>query len=315
MNKPCKILSSSRGIALLTVLWVMVLLTIMVAQFAQSVKGELQITSNLKQDTQGYYLAWGGINYALAQLGNAKWEPTGEKRGIILEGKEIQIIIDDEASKININLVQGDILVNLLLGLDIPSEEAHIISDSILDWRDPDDLYRPDGAEDDYYSSLSSPYPCKNGKFDTVEELLLVKGVTRKIFYGKKGGTGLINHITVHTASTRLNINTVSRNSLLALPGMDKDKVDLIFSLREEVGINHLSQLQGIVGHDVYRMISPHLTLKSSPYWSIEASAKIPDSPLSRKIAVIVKKITINARPSMQFLYWKDRVSEVSGRV
>ena len=55
-----------------------------------------------------------------------------------------------------------------------------------MDWRDPDDFYRLNGAENDYYHSLSEPYECKNGDLDTIEELLLVRGVTTELYYGIK---------------------------------------------------------------------------------------------------------------------------------
>ena len=53
-----------------------------------------------------------------------------------------------------------------------------------MDWRDKDNLHRLNGAEDDYYLSLPQPYKCKNGDFTSIEELLLVRGVTPEIFYG-----------------------------------------------------------------------------------------------------------------------------------
>ena len=53
------------------------------------------------------------------------------------------------------------------------------VADAIVDWLDMDSSPRPYGAEDDYYTALSPPYHCKNGPLDSLEELLLVRGVTR----------------------------------------------------------------------------------------------------------------------------------------
>src|SRR5690606_37078893 len=52
------------------------------------------------------------------------------------------------------------------------------------DWLDADDEPRPLGAEIDYYSGLSPAYACKNGPLETVEELLLVRGVTPRLLFG-----------------------------------------------------------------------------------------------------------------------------------
>ena len=58
------------------------------------------------------------------------------------------------------------------------------IADAILDWLDDDEESREFGAEVDYYSSLVPPYAPKNGPLETVEELLLVRGVTPQLLFG-----------------------------------------------------------------------------------------------------------------------------------
>ncbi len=58
------------------------------------------------------------------------------------------------------------------------------VADAILDWIDPDSEPRPLGAENDYYAGLPRPYAVRNGLPETIEELLLVKGVTRAMLYG-----------------------------------------------------------------------------------------------------------------------------------
>ncbi len=59
------------------------------------------------------------------------------------------------------------------------------IADAILDWIDEDDEPREYGAEIDYYSSMFPPYAPRNGPFETVEELLLVRGVTPDLLFGR----------------------------------------------------------------------------------------------------------------------------------
>ena len=58
------------------------------------------------------------------------------------------------------------------------------VADAILDWIDPDSQPRPMGAEDDYYGGLPQPYAVRNGLPECLEELLLVKGVTRELLFG-----------------------------------------------------------------------------------------------------------------------------------
>jgi hypothetical protein len=58
------------------------------------------------------------------------------------------------------------------------------VADAILDWLDTDEQPREYGAEADYYATLDPPYGAKNGPLETVEELLLVKGVTPLLLFG-----------------------------------------------------------------------------------------------------------------------------------
>jgi hypothetical protein len=58
------------------------------------------------------------------------------------------------------------------------------IADSILDWIDPDDARRPVGAEADYYARRGLPYEPRNGVPATLEELLLVRDVSRLHLFG-----------------------------------------------------------------------------------------------------------------------------------
>jgi hypothetical protein len=69
----------------------------------------------------------------------------------------------------------------MLLRLPGVTEE---IADAILDWMDEDSEPREFGVEDDYYAGLDPPYYTRNAIPDSLDELLLVKGVTPKLLYG-----------------------------------------------------------------------------------------------------------------------------------
>jgi type II secretory pathway component PulK len=98
----------------------------------------------------------------------------------------------DEGGKININAVMrldpsGNVLYAMLMQLPNMTDD---IANAIVDWLDPDDNPRVSqmggqgGAESSYYLSLSPPYMPKNGPIDSLEELLLVRGVTPDLLYG-----------------------------------------------------------------------------------------------------------------------------------
>lgn len=93
----------------------------------------------------------------------------------------------DESAKLNLNLLLvADKKLpgtgrTLLMGVPSMSEEY---ADAILDWMDDDADKRDYGCEDEYYSGLTPPYKTANRPLMTVEELLLVRGVTPQLLFG-----------------------------------------------------------------------------------------------------------------------------------
>ncbi len=104
----------------------------------------------------------------------------------------IRFGITDESAKLNLNsqdpAFEGQLLtlVRMAVGGDQETDPQQIV-DAILDWRDPDQVPRGEdgGTDGEYYLTLPKPYRVKIGPFDTVEELLLVKGVTGQTLYGE----------------------------------------------------------------------------------------------------------------------------------
>lgn len=93
--------------------------------------------------------------------------------------------LEDESTRLNLNTVlAADALSagrDILMKLPGMTEET---ADAILDWLDEDDEPRELGAEIDYYTSLDPPYEPRNGPLHSVEELLLVRGVTPGLLFG-----------------------------------------------------------------------------------------------------------------------------------
>ncbi len=95
--------------------------------------------------------------------------------------------LQDEERRININALNEEsylVFKQLIILLGVDEDKAETIASSTVDWHDEDSAvtHDPAGAEDSYYMRLSKPYHCKNSPFDSIEELLLVKGMTTEIF-------------------------------------------------------------------------------------------------------------------------------------
>ncbi len=95
--------------------------------------------------------------------------------------------IQDESARLNLNAVLvmdkqiPGIGRELLLALPGMTED---VADAILDWMDEDDEPREFGCEAEYYLTLDPPYQPKNGPLESIEELLLVRGVTPTLLFG-----------------------------------------------------------------------------------------------------------------------------------
>ena len=98
----------------------------------------------------------------------------------------------DESGKLDVNgllnvTLRGQPLDELeqrtlLLGLPGMTDE---LADAILDYVDGDADVRPFGAEADAYAALSPPRLPRDGPLNSVDELLLVSGVTPQLLYGE----------------------------------------------------------------------------------------------------------------------------------
>lgn len=90
----------------------------------------------------------------------------------------------DEASRVNINVASPDQLRRLISKV-APTGSVETLVQCILDWRESGTSPRALGAKDVYYERLDEPYRCKKAPFDSLEELLLVKGVDGTLIFGE----------------------------------------------------------------------------------------------------------------------------------
>jgi len=99
---------------------------------------------------------------------------TGDEN-FVVGNTSFRLQVIDSSSFININAATEDQLNHLPLSQD---EIA-----AIIDFRTATRDASPLGAKDEYYNNLAEPYNAKLANFETVDELLQVKGFTAKILY------------------------------------------------------------------------------------------------------------------------------------
>jgi general secretion pathway protein K len=311
-------LSNERGVALVIVLWIFIFLFVVAFDFSASVREEGMATYRYAQEAEGYYLALAGFQQGVyellklsAQTGQVVLQQGDDlfegnwKKGTLGQGVyEVRFV--DEAGKINLNRANDDTLRRIFMHLGVDERQRNIIVDSIMDWRDEDDLHRVNGAESDYYLTLSPPYTARNGAFDAVEDLLWVKGMTAELFYGREGGVGLKEIFTLDSPAG-VNLRTMTAPVCVALLGIPLEKCRAFIEQRAKLSEKTLADLLRLLGIADDSLIRRQVMFANPTIISIEAKGHQADSPTERQVRGVVR--ILGGDRGFELLRWLDRDS------
>jgi type II secretory pathway component PulK len=208
-----------RGVVLLAVLIIVVLLSLAAYKYSDLMMSEYSAADSAINAAQARALAESGVIFTAATLAdpnnslngnpydassvfqNVQVGPAGNggrtgrftilalrnPEDIASGNQPYRVGVADESGKINLNALlqldnnQGNIAYNMLMALPNMTDD---VANAIIDWLDPDDNPRTNGAESDTYSGTTPAYQCKNGPLDTLEEMLLIRGVTAQLLFG-----------------------------------------------------------------------------------------------------------------------------------
>ncbi len=313
-----------RGIALLMVLWVITILMVIVFSFSALARTETNAALGFKEMLEKRNLAEAAVERAIMEIIYRKlkpkdvttevWRMDGTRYRIAIGDGHASIGITDESGKLDINMLtdaSGILLKNLLVLRGVTEEQAYTIVDSLLDWKDSgdSDAHRLHGAETDYYMTLPLPYAAKNANFDTVEELLLVKGMTSDILFGDGKQKGIENLLTVHAKTNNININAAPRDLLAALPGMSPELADAVVAERQSRDTLLTAADLPVLFGEAYATAAPYLSMGESDTFTIESSGY-----KDREQAAYSIRATVVFSPDMgryRYVYYKNPVTVV----
>ncbi len=224
----------NEGVALILTLLFVVLLTVLVVEFAYEAQVEASYALNAGNDFQARLAARSAVYNGIAILETDRLQnelavaggssvPSDSRLSAWaqpstfepLNDAVMRTTISDEFGKINLNALVyyeaageptvrehiKEALVYFFTTRD-DSVNAEGLVDSLIDWMDEDNEVTDDGAESDFYQASEVPYPCKNGPMDSIDELLLIKGMTTDLYFGKQNvepiQLPLSEYLTVH---------------------------------------------------------------------------------------------------------------------
>ncbi|MBI3821048.1 MAG: general secretion pathway protein GspK [Planctomycetes bacterium] len=184
--------------------------------------------------------------------------------------------VSDEGGKINLNAMMkvdptGQALMEMLVKLPnmTPDVAANIVA-----WLGGAAGQQSNGANNDAYMTGDKPYRVRGGPIDSVDELLLVRGVTRQLLYGSdlnRNGVvdlsennavprGWCNYLTVHSREQNVTmagkapafLNNANMeelyNTLNAQEGMTDDLAKFIVMYRQNGGSTSQGKSQSTLG-------------------------------------------------------------------
>jgi general secretion pathway protein K len=300
---------SNRGVALLLVLWALVLLGTLALGFSWSMRTEAMAARNGIDETRAYFQARTGVSRAIALLASL---PSDNVLAAAIAGKDgdasYDVRVESESGKVDVNLVDDEVLLETLKKGGLPEEEVESVRDAILDWRDEDDVARPRGAERAEYGRMTEPITPRNGKFRGIGELMHVKGVA-----GEFHRAFLSRVFTVHGNSPRVNFLRAPEIVLRSLPGVSSEAADRIVAGRMEEPPISAAALAAMAGEGL--LTAQGLALlsggSSSNVYTITATGRAGGDVI--RVVRCLVEVSGSGKKGVKMLGWLDNAPREAG--
>jgi len=289
---------SERGVALVIVLWIIVLLAAIAVGMGQDTRTENLLTRNQLSLAKARALADGAIELAMYEhlrppSPDKTWFPNGAVHGWEEDGVRYAVSLAWESGRIDVNVAREPLLKGLFMSAGgLPAEDTNRVVDAILDWRDPDDAKRLNGAEAADYKAAGRNYVPANANFETIEEVQRVLGLTPEI-YAK-----IADLITVHSRQPGIDPNGASRGVLLSIPNMTPEIVDAFIAQRE------IARASGQPAPPLPQAVG-YVSIGTAGF-HVNATVRMPDGVTF--VREVVVQPTGNPKRPLQYLAWREGI-------
>jgi general secretion pathway protein K len=287
-------MSRQRGVALVLVMWISVLLTVIAASFIVERRTEAMVVRNSISMARAEAIADAGVQRAIYELYRSdspdQWKRDGSRQKWMFDGVPVTIEMRDESAKIDINTAVDPLLRGLFISVGLAEDDAVKLVDAILDWRDPDALKRPNGAEEPDYRAAGLSYKPANAPFQAIEEIQLVLGMRPEIY------RRIAPLVTVFSRQPGVNPQLASRGVLLAIPGVTAEQVDQYIVQREAARANGQPP-------PVFPQAGPY-TAGFSMIATVRSQAELDDGTVFAREAVAILRPA--PRKIVTFVGWRE---------
>jgi Type II secretion system (T2SS), protein K len=213
-----------RGAALMLSLWALFLLSAVVISWALAIDSRITLSGHANRALEAEAMSCSGAEVALHPAIKAG---SSVLRGNFSSTQSYQTRITGEGGRLNVNwLLAGENPARLeilrkyleIKGIDLNERDRMI--DCLLDWVDPDNLVRLNGAE------AEGDYQPANELLTRIEDLKKVKGWSDFTSTAQWDADFTLN------STGPIDLSWASRAVLLSLPGMTEELVDRFLTAR-----------------------------------------------------------------------------------
>ena len=282
-----------QGSVIVVTLWTVILLTILITVIA----GQIRLSARAAYYQQEGLGDWSNVISAVNQaemelmlermprppenienLNDINRNPLFRFNGQELDlnypqAEGITVRIYDHAGKINLREI-GRPRMRALLEKKLGEEADDQIDELIAawgDWVDLSDSIAIDGAEREYYEALDNPYTPRNGKLETVEEILHIRGFD-EVF----ADVDLDAAFTLYTDDELVNLNLATVEAMQLLPGLDDELIAQIIAYRQDNEFRGNGDVAQIVPAENMAELRPWLnSRRTTSFYTIMAYRKL----------------------------------------
>lgn len=333
---------SQKGSILILVLWSLTLLSVLAVHLGLTVQRRIELLSRLEKRSQLQDIAEAGADKAIAavrtdakrtaqqtpqskqfkfnnpsffqekSLGGGRFDVNHWEYDDDVYHYAVVYGMVDEERKVNINTAGRDVIERLIRHILSDEERAKELSSAIFDWREHGESEITGFFSDDFYGQLQYPYEAKKTNYETLDELMLVKGMNPQVY------RWLTDFVTIY-GDGRVNINTAPKAVLVALgfseelaqkilivrrgaDGREATADDIVFQTTESLGLV-LAQTVGLEPQEIEQvnaLNARHALTTESRYYKVRSAAQLNNS--DEKTVIVCVFDLINGK----IKYWRE---------
>jgi general secretion pathway protein K len=285
----------------MSVLWVVLVVSFVSFALAAAVRAEVNSAANSFDSERALFMAKSAAEVMFLNLQKpdvlrgAPTEKDGDAYVIKFDSGQARVELAADAERIDVNFADEKILASMFDSLGVDVSTTNELVDSIMDWRDPDDVPRLYGAEVNDYGQVFLDRGLRlprNAAFETMEELALVKNMTPEIFFGHietdpstntyHKTPGLRDIATVRSGSVTVNVNKASVDVLAAIPAVGRMLAETIVAERQQKLFADMPEFFRRVPFLQNSLAVPYLATSSGAATMLVSTATIQPSGATR---------------------------------